>query len=114
MLILGKNIIISDLEKFPANLIMKLLFVIFLFAMYSARSLVPCSPQFFCPDMSTCCFGARGWGCCPGIASVCCADGFSCCPRGTICDLSIRQCRIKDLFVIGESTSMQPALKMKI
>ena len=56
----------------------------------------PCGQAggFACPDNNRCCRkpDGRNWGCCPGLNAVCCADGVSCCPGGTICDLNRRQC----------------------
>ncbi|XP_013402422.1 granulins [Lingula anatina] len=40
-----------------------------------------------CPDNSTCCAAkAGGYGCCPTINAVCCADKVYCCPPGHMCE----------------------------
>ena len=93
----------------------------------SVQSLTPCNGTnntngtngtnstnvtYFCPDSNTCCSGLKGWGCCPGVNSTCCSDGFSCCPSNTICDLRNRRCiPKKNLFLsyLEESTSRSEA-----
>ena len=87
---------------------MKLVYVCFVicvcFFSSFVESYVPCSWYYSCPDYFTCCMGVRGWGCCPGVGAICCADGVSCCPPRTICDLRTRSCRPKNKFIFMNST----------
>jgi hypothetical protein len=38
-----------------------------------------------CPDSSTCCMTAKGYGCCPFYKATCCKDKEHCCPHAFVC-----------------------------
>ena len=52
-----------------------------------------CPDQSLCPLGTTCCPNTSGgYGCCPGLSAVCCADRVHCCPQGYTCDLVNNMC----------------------
>lgn len=54
---------------------------------------VPCNGSFSCRTNFTCCKTASGrWGCCPFPEAVCCRDKLHCCPKGFVCDQTMRTC----------------------
>ncbi len=85
------------------------------FASIEAKNYWECDSQgkYRCsPQRETCCRSrsTTGWACFPMIDAVCCSDGINCCPNNTICDLSAKTCRKKQLsfLSIPEETSTEP------
>ncbi|XP_054914894.1 progranulin-like [Poeciliopsis prolifica] len=53
---------------------------------------IRCPDGTSCADSSTCCLTDHGYGCCPYLKAVCCADKAHCCPYGYRCDLATQMC----------------------
>jgi hypothetical protein len=68
--------------------------------------------KFSCATNQTCCrsiVNFSGWECFPTINGVCCSNGINCCPFGTICDLSAKTCRPRNLlFLSNEDSTTEP------
>ena len=63
--------------------------------------------KYRCSQAQTCCrskVSSFGWSCFPGKQGVCCSDGVSFCPFGTICDLSNRTCKRPTLSFLEAAT----------
>lgn len=63
--------------------------------------------KYRCSQEQTCCrskVSSFGWSCFPGKQGVCCSDGASFCPFGTICDVPNRTCRKPTLSFLEAAT----------
>lgn len=76
-----------------------------------------CLDRSTCPGLSACCRTYSGsYRCCTYPTNVCCADGFHCCMRGSICDATNMRCLPGtetlpwQSLAVAKPTSSQPAL----
>ena len=61
-----------------------------------------------CPKTQTCCrsrIDKSGWSCFPSVEAVCCSDGLSACPKGTICNLREKKCDTTALTFLAEQNA---------
>ncbi|KAM8837447.1 granulin b isoform 1-T2 [Spinachia spinachia] len=57
---------------------------------------VKCDNKSSCASGTTCCkLQTGGWGCCPLVKAVCCADREHCCPQGYTCNMQTGTCEKK-------------------
>ncbi|KAL6094400.1 grn [Pungitius sinensis] len=57
---------------------------------------VKCDNKSSCASGTTCCkLKTGGWGCCPLVKAVCCADREHCCPQGYSCNMQTGTCEKK-------------------
>ncbi|XP_076008133.1 granulin b [Genypterus blacodes] len=74
---------------------------------------VKCDDKTSCASGATCCkLETGGWGCCPLVKAVCCADLEHCCPQGYTCNMQTETCekKLHGLFLhsLPLSTVVQP------
>jgi len=74
------------------------------------------------PNVQTCCRSAvstTGWACFPTVRGVCCSDGISVCPFGSVCNLREKRCdktaltflEVED--VTEEETFLEPVIQLE-
>uniref|UniRef100_A0A8C7ZWR7 Granulin b n=1 Tax=Oryzias sinensis TaxID=183150 RepID=A0A8C7ZWR7_9TELE len=57
---------------------------------------VKCDNKSSCASGTTCCpLQTGGWGCCPLVKAVCCADHEHCCPQSYTCNMQTGTCEKK-------------------
>lgn len=88
--------------------------IAFLFGSAFSKMYFECDSngQFKCGQEQTCCrskLSSYGWSCFPGRQGVCCSDGASYCPTGTVCDVPNKTCRKPTLTFLEEATEPMSA-----
>ncbi|XP_024140576.1 granulin b [Oryzias melastigma] len=68
---------------------------------------IKCDDKSSCASGTTCCpLKTGGWGCCPLVKAVCCADHEHCCPQGYTCNMQTGTCEKK----AGQSLPLTPVV----